>query len=187
MLDVFSVPTYKSLIPGFTTIATFGNPIEANLAKAAVEREGITAFLADESSANTLWHVAIAIGGIKLQVPEEDAQIALQALADVRAEGPASIDLDAEEYDRQFGKPEADEADWTPNPREKAADRAFRIAFLAFFFPPAEFYAVWILLDVLFSKDRLGRAHRRRATIAALISVPSALVMMSLVKMLLIP
>ena len=59
------------------TIATYGNIIEANLAKIKLDSQGIECFLADENA------VAIysgAVGEIKLQVRQSDAVEALEIL-----------------------------------------------------------------------------------------------------------
>ncbi len=62
------------------TLATFGNPIEAELARNLLEAEGIRALLSGDTANNTLGgmvHTTIA-----LQVAEGDADRALEALAE---------------------------------------------------------------------------------------------------------
>src|SRR5262245_51488297 len=80
-----------------TTIATFWNPVEANLARARVEDAGVEAALADEGVAGVNWLLTSAVGGIKLQVREGDAERALEILAEVaspQAEAPTSAEAE---------------------------------------------------------------------------------------------
>jgi hypothetical protein len=58
------------------TIATFNVAVEADLARAKLESEGIECFLADEYSRY------LQAGGIKLQVGESDAQRAVEILGE---------------------------------------------------------------------------------------------------------
>lgn len=63
------------------TVATFPTAVEANLAKGCLESAGIPAFLKDEQMVGMVWHWAMALGGVKLQVGEDDAEEALDILA----------------------------------------------------------------------------------------------------------
>ena len=63
------------------TVATFDMPTEAHLAKGLLEANGLTAFLADELTVGVAWHLSNAIGGIKLQVAENDVERATGILA----------------------------------------------------------------------------------------------------------
>lgn len=54
-----------------TTIASFSFPYEAQIARAKLESEGIPAFLADEHTINAQWLYSNALGGVRLQVPDE--------------------------------------------------------------------------------------------------------------------
>src|SRR6188472_2169238 len=56
-----------------TTVAVFGDVIEARLALQCLEGEGIQAFLANDALVGTAWHLAGAFGGVKLQVDEEES------------------------------------------------------------------------------------------------------------------
>jgi hypothetical protein len=60
------------------TVETFAAPWEAQLARARLEAEGIDSQLADEHLARL--GLSGAIGGVRLQVREEDAEIAVQVL-----------------------------------------------------------------------------------------------------------
>ncbi len=63
------------------TVATFGDPVEANLAKNYLEASGVQAFLADEETVNMDWALGNAIGRIKLQVGDQDAEAARTLLS----------------------------------------------------------------------------------------------------------
>jgi len=63
------------------TIATFSYPMEAELAKAKLDSEGIFAFVADGYTVTMNWLYSNAMGGVKLQVPEPDVERALDILA----------------------------------------------------------------------------------------------------------
>lgn len=62
------------------TIATFDEPLKANMAKIKLESEGIGCFLAGENFVATYWLLANAERGIKLQVKKSEAERALKIL-----------------------------------------------------------------------------------------------------------
>ncbi|MFP4559985.1 MAG: DUF4870 domain-containing protein [Thiohalorhabdus sp.] len=55
------------------TIATFDNQALAHIAKGRLEAEGIPAEIADDHLIQTDWLYGVALGGIKVQVPEAHA------------------------------------------------------------------------------------------------------------------
>lgn len=61
-------------------IADFGSPIQAQLAKARLEAEGIPAFLLDENAIAVNPFYSPALGGVKLAVPKGDARRAREIL-----------------------------------------------------------------------------------------------------------
>ena len=61
-------------------VATFTKSEDAHLARMRLENEGITAFLRDENTVNTYALYSNAIGGVKLEVAEEDFARARAAL-----------------------------------------------------------------------------------------------------------
>lgn len=67
------------------TIKTFMDPIEANIIKGRLESQGIPTMLLDENTVSTYWLYAQAIGGIRMQVKEEDVEQALAILKEDQA------------------------------------------------------------------------------------------------------
>lgn len=67
------------------TIASYGNPHEASIAKGALEAENVRSFLLGAEIANTLSYVGTALGGVKLQVAQGDAERASEILAAIGA------------------------------------------------------------------------------------------------------
>ncbi|WP_445354897.1 DUF2007 domain-containing protein [Microbulbifer sp. EKSA008] len=62
------------------TVARFSFPYEAQIAKARLESEGIHAFIADEHTVNMQWLYSNAMGGVRLQVSENDLDEANEIL-----------------------------------------------------------------------------------------------------------
>jgi hypothetical protein len=54
------------------TLRTFDNYVTAHIIKAKLEAEGIQSVLIDENTVTMQWHIANAIGGIKLKVASMD-------------------------------------------------------------------------------------------------------------------
>jgi hypothetical protein len=66
--------------PRLITVASYRYPTEAYLAGAKLESEGIWSFVADESLITIYWLYCGAVGGVKLQVRQDDAEDARQIL-----------------------------------------------------------------------------------------------------------
>jgi hypothetical protein len=64
------------------TIARFTYPYEAQIAWSKLDALGVSAYIADEHTINMQWLYSNALGGVRLQVREEDEQAALLALAE---------------------------------------------------------------------------------------------------------
>src|SRR5436305_14637278 len=116
------------------TIATFGDGMEANLARNYLESVGIPAFIADEQTVGIAWHLTIALGGVKLQVADEIATEARTALAERHTATAESTD------EAETASATPDEAPEELEPpltlREQNADRAWRGAIICVFFFP---------------------------------------------------
>lgn len=62
------------------TIATFINPFEAHVARGKIEAAGIHAVVIDDRTAQVNWLYTAAIGDVKVQVTDEDADRAREIL-----------------------------------------------------------------------------------------------------------
>lgn len=70
-------------------IAKYGTPEEAHLLRNHLEAAGIRVFLEGETMGAWGWHMANAVGGVKLLVPEESAAAAQRILAEC-GRGPSA-------------------------------------------------------------------------------------------------
>jgi len=84
------------------TVARFREPYEAHLARGKLEAEGIPAVVVDEHLVQINWMYSQAIGGVKLQVPEEVFERAREILG--------------KDYEKELG--EIEEAQFEPSPEE---------------------------------------------------------------------
>ena len=62
------------------TVATFDDRPSAMIAWSLLDQHGIPAFLADEHFLGVSWHLTLALGGIRLTVPEQDLAAAEESL-----------------------------------------------------------------------------------------------------------
>ncbi len=76
------------------TLRTFDNYVTAHIVKAKLETEGIACVLIDEHTVTMQWHIANAIGGIKLQVPENELEQAEHILQVTEQEAEAEKETD---------------------------------------------------------------------------------------------
>jgi len=66
------------------TVSRYSFPYEAHIAKTRLDSEGIPSFIVDEHTINMQWLYSNALGGVRLQVPEAYAEVALAVLAENR-------------------------------------------------------------------------------------------------------
>ena len=145
------------------TIATFTMLDEAQVVRARLDAEGIYTHLANETTARNLWHMANAVGGLRLQVAVEDAERA-RALLD-----PGSVsETPGDEPDEllELDEPVAPDA----VAREKQANRAFRAALFGFFVPGLfVILSVFALVDFWKMTGEVTPRARRLATTALIL------------------
>src|SRR5208337_816238 len=72
------------------TIAKFLSLGEAKLAQGKLVSAGISAFVCDENMHALNWHIGMALGGIRLQVPDSQVVRALEVLDDFEPEEPGA-------------------------------------------------------------------------------------------------
>lgn len=155
------------------TIGTFYTVVEATFALNQLEAEGVKAVLADTASVEVMWYLTEAIGGIKLQVMEEDADRAISILdshdrelvdeGEQRPGGAVDADFD----------PEPDET-WEnvyESETDETVDRALRAARLGLIFLPLQVYSIWLLIGILLDRERLSPANRRGVRTAVILDM----------------
>lgn len=133
------------------TLETYNNAMQATLARNYLESAGVRCVLADEAAVTSgISGLTNAIGGIKLQVAEEDFDRACELLDEVdtrhRASEPAQAESTEPKPDADNEDPEDDEPPL--NAREDNAERAFRAVLVGCMVIPLQLYATWVLLDV---------------------------------------
>ncbi|HEX9952292.1 MAG TPA: DUF2007 domain-containing protein [Rubricoccaceae bacterium] len=136
------------------TIATFGPPFEAEIARGHLESEGIEAVVADGDLVMANWMYSAAIGGVKVLVPESDAGRARSILE----EEPASDD----EYDG-------------PTVAESLSRRALTSSVMGLGFPPLYLYALYLIARYVTVADHEAPKTRRQIGWAVVFMVPWAL------------
>ena len=81
-----TLPVYSEK---YVTIATYIGAWEAHLARAKLESEGIYSLVLDDQTASINWIYSSTIGGVRLQVREQDSERAIQLLETTAEERPA--------------------------------------------------------------------------------------------------
>jgi Putative prokaryotic signal transducing protein len=170
-----------------TTVATYFEPIQADLARSRLGDEGIPAFIQGGEFASMAWHLTLANQGVKVQVPTEHAERALAILSDTLPAG-ASQELGDEDWpqtdenEASFSDDREAEAEPLHTVREQNADRAFRGAVIGLLFLPLQFYVFWLLLKVFVSDESLSKRSRNRALVATAISLPMTILLCLLLR-----
>jgi hypothetical protein len=161
------------------TVATFGDPVEAAMARNALEAGGIRTYLRDEEAVAVNWSLGNALGGIKLQVNAWDferAELLLSRQAREAAEQPPAEQaletaLTTAEAAEELRHERAEQA-----PANRCADRAFRAAVFGLLFWPIQLYATWMLLSLLQAEGTVTPDRRWKVWAAVVINIPMLLV-----------
>jgi hypothetical protein len=134
-------------MPPDVKIASFGTVHEAELAWLYLDGNGFDCRLEDDMVISTALYFESALGGVKLFVPQDQAEEASLSLEEFRTE-----------HARER----------RPESRRKRVSRAFRIAILGLFLCPGPMHLWSYLLVVKTDPNRLSPASRRtrRITIA---------------------
>lgn len=149
-----------------TTIATFADGVEASIAQQALAAEGIDAYVHGDAMATTMWHLGVALGGVKLQVAAKDEAQALQIIDEARSGSLANHGAPEEE--------EGDDEDETESlaiSQDESTLRALKSAIFGLLFPPLTFYAGWLLLQFQYSDEVLSDKNRRRKRVASVLVI----------------
>lgn len=143
------------------TISTFSNAIEANLAKQELEAAGLTVFLDDEFITGLLWYLTVAVGWIKLRVPEPQVEQAILILLDSRIDAP-----------------DVDEDSWKLSWADQTVERLFRAAVLGLMFLPLQLYSLWLLLRLLVSSRRVTPSQYWKISVALILNIPTIIMLL---------
>ncbi|MDB5311996.1 MAG: hypothetical protein JWO38_6198 [Gemmataceae bacterium] len=177
------------------TIATFDQPAKARLAENALRAAGVQVTVSDESLVAMDWLLSSAVGGVKVQVWEEDADRAVNVLErefgeDGAGLGPVDInptelaaEAEGSTSEEDTDRPErvsVEEPEEPPtaapySPDEYARRMVFA-AILGLIFWPVAFYALYLFLNAVFGEGRLSRRGRFNLFIGGLLLSPLAIV-----------
>jgi hypothetical protein len=168
------------------TIATFDQAAQARLAENALKDAGILAAVNDESLVAMDWLLSNAVGGVKVQVWEEDAEQAVAVLDRKFGEGgqglgnavsieelTAQAELEEPEEPIEEAAPEtpsAATAELSSDSRENYSRRLVFAGMLGIIFPPVAAYAVYILLNAVFGEGPLSSRGRFNIWVGALMA-----------------
>jgi hypothetical protein len=72
------------------TLATFDHPDQAHLLRMRLGGNGIAAHVRDENMVALDWLYSLAVGGVKIDVADEDYEAALAVLAEDEASRPST-------------------------------------------------------------------------------------------------
>jgi hypothetical protein len=89
------------MLEELVTISKFLSLGEAKLAQGKLVSAGISAFVCDENMHALNWHIGMALGGIRLQVPDSQVVRALEVLDDFDPD-PMGLEADADENDDEM-------------------------------------------------------------------------------------
>jgi len=81
------------------TISKFFTLGEAKLAQGKLVSAGISAFVCDENMHALNWHIGMALGGIRLQVPDSQVVRALEVLDDFEPDESSAQRIDEDDDD----------------------------------------------------------------------------------------
>ena len=134
------------MLEELVTISKFFSLGEAKLAQGKLVSAGISAFVCDENMHALNWHIGMALGGIRLQVPDSQVVRALEVLDDFEPEESTAQqveDEDDEEMEEVACCPECESLEirdvTTTSPRQIALWSAA----IPFPEPPAEATRHW--------------------------------------------
>lgn len=156
-------------------IQSYLSGFEANLARSQLAFAGIESVVLDEMVVGTLWHMGPVLGGVKLQVRQEDAEEALAVLREAFAPEEADAEVSASLLDtpvqqEEFAREEAWEAESLP--QTLLMDRATRAAVYGLLFFPVQWWSLYLLGERLAMSQKLTAQERRRMIVLTILNLP---------------
>jgi hypothetical protein len=168
------------------TIATFDQAAQARLAKNSLDEAGIQSTISDESLVAMDWLLSNAVGGVKVQVWEEDADRAVTVLEQkfgAHGEGlgeavsPEELAAEAEAATPDDGEEPVSPADASapleaepPSERDEYARRTAFAGILGVAFPPVAFFATYLFLNAAFGPGGLSTRGRLNLWVGGLLA-----------------
>jgi hypothetical protein len=160
------------------------------MAADSLRAAGIDAALADAETVSMDWLLSNAIGGIKVQVREEDAERAVAELGrrfgeDGEGFGADDEEPEVEEDDRPTPPEPGDEPDppAAPVSRDDYARRLVLAAVFGLVIPLLWFYAVYLFLNAAFGEGSLTEYGRNKlfvGTFVLALGFPVVLILLTL-------
>lgn len=167
------------------TIATFEQSARAHLARGVLEEAGIKAVVTDEAVVTMDWLLGGAVGWVKVQVLEENADRAVAVLEEALGIDAGPVDEAALAAEAEAAG-EADAAEkLQPEPvavapiaevgtvasealseRDEYARRAFLAAFFSLAFAPLWFYALYLFFNAAFGIGLISDAGRKKVILS---------------------
>lgn len=172
------------------TIATYPNPVEAEIACEFLRSEGFVAEVANQAMQTAVLGAGNPLVRIELKVPPGEVAEALRCLQ----EQLAAVRLPEAQPEPDVGPiPESTRAraaalyraDW--NERERLVERAYRCSALGPFVPFLSWYALLCSVNALTRPEPLRPSQRRRLVIATVVSALFSLLWMFIVLLLVLP
>ncbi len=165
------------------TIATYPNPVEAEIACEFLRSEGFAAEVANQAMQTAVLGAGNPLERIELKVPPDERVGALRCLkeqqAAVRLQEADAAPLPESVPARTDGMYRSD---W--NDRERLVERAYRCSVLGPFIPFLPWYALLCTVNALTRPEPLSRYHCRRLVVATVVSGLFSLIWVSLVLLL---
>lgn len=150
------------------TIARFDIPPKAHMAINALEEAGIRCVIQDEQLVAMDYLLNLAVGGIKVQVWEEDAERAAAILEGMeRRHGPGDDEEPDGREEAAISQPNAGPAAVeaaadefpTDDTRDRYARRAPVAALCGILIPPVALYAAYLLAMTAFTEGQLSNGR----------------------------
>lgn len=139
-------------------VAAYNSPIEAQMAKSRLEADNIAADLLDENTVSIGTHLAVAVGGVKVRVLEDDVDRARDVLDQLGEFELPEFDDEDEEGDALVPARE---------PAAALAKRALQSGVVGvLFFPPLNLYSLWLAWQAMTHDDELTAHERKKLWLA---------------------
>jgi hypothetical protein len=166
------------------TVARFDIPANAHITRNALEAAGIRSVIQDEQLVAMDYLLNLAVGGIKVQVWEEDAGPAAEVLAGLETAAPVGETQEppgpregglAHEAEANGSEEPADDKPaaitrQSDNARDRYARRALVASLCSLLVAPVVFYTAYLLLMTAFSDGTLSPERRWGVWVAGLMT-----------------